>query len=61
MPCDAPTIRLSEPQREILESITRRGTNPQQLVRRARIILLSDKGACLRSSVVCRTNSGVTQ
>ena len=44
MPCEAPTIRLSEPQREVLESITRRGTNPQQLVRRARIILLSDKG-----------------
>ena len=43
MPCEAPTIRLSEPQREVLESITRRGTNPQQLVRRARIILLSDK------------------
>ena len=43
MPCEAPTIRLSEPQREILESITRRGTKPQQLVRRARIILLSDK------------------
>jgi len=35
---------LSECQREILESITRRGTSPQQLVRRARIILLSDKG-----------------
>ena len=44
MPCEAPKIRLSECQREILESVTRRGTNPQQLVRRARIILLSDKG-----------------
>ncbi len=44
MPCEAPTIRLSESQREVVESITRRGTNPQQLVRRARIILLSDRG-----------------
>lgn len=44
MPCEAPAIRSSECQREVLESITRRGTNPQQLVRRARIILLSDKG-----------------
>ncbi len=44
MPCEAPTIRMSERQREVLESITRRGTNPHQLVMRARIILLSDKG-----------------
>ena len=52
MPWMAPTIKLSEGQRAVLESITRRDTCPHQLVRRARIILLADEG--LSNSAISR-------
>ena len=52
MPWTALRTELSEGQREVLESITRRGTCPQQLVTRARIILLADDG--LSNSAISR-------
>lgn len=46
----APTITLSELQRETLEAIVRKRTNPQQLVRRAKIIVLAAQGWGIRAT-----------
>ncbi len=44
----SPKITLSSFQRENLEQIVRKRTNPQQLVVRAKIILLADQGVGIR-------------
>jgi len=44
----SPQISLSSFQRENLEQIVRKRTNPQQLVIRAKIILLADQGVGIR-------------